>query len=311
MKTVSGKEMSKIGIGTYGIGGRGHRDIPITEKQSDEKYIEALIYQFEKGFNFLEIAIGYGQGKSIELLKRALDKSFVKREDLLLTHSLYPRDMESFATVQADIESFYQTIETDYADSTLVTLSLIKKFGKEKVYNLLRELLENNKTRYVSLSNSGLTGIQDFKNEFGDKFFAHEGHLSFEVRALQDKGIFNLCNELGVKNIIWRPLRRNQTASFNWELLQELSNKYQKSQNQIILNWISSLGYYPMIMSANKKHIDEIVTSLEFEMDPEDYAKLTNFRPPNYFPPEVDWDKEGDGDSIVSLVIDFESHIRK
>ena len=30
--------------------------------------------------------------------------------------------------------------------------------------------------------------IRKFKKEFGDKFFAHEGHLSFEVRALQEKG---------------------------------------------------------------------------------------------------------------------------
>jgi len=74
MQTLSGKEISKIGIGSYGIGGRGHRDMLITEKDSDEKYIDALIYTLQKGINFTEISLGYGHGQALELFKRALDK---------------------------------------------------------------------------------------------------------------------------------------------------------------------------------------------------------------------------------------------
>lgn len=39
MKTVSGKEISKIGIGSFGIGGRGHRDVALTERAEDQIYI--------------------------------------------------------------------------------------------------------------------------------------------------------------------------------------------------------------------------------------------------------------------------------
>jgi diketogulonate reductase-like aldo/keto reductase len=254
--------------------------------------------------------VGYGHGQSLILFKKALDKSSLKREDVFFTHSLYPRDLLSTEQIDKDIESFYETMETDYADSTLVTQSFINNFGENFTYSLLHNLLSSKKTRFVSLSNANSEGIRNFKREFADKFYAHEGHLSFEVRALQDEGIFDVCKELGVKNIIWRPFRRNKTFSHNWGLLIELAKKYQKTQSQIILNWLCYLGYSPMVMSTSKKHIDENIASTNFMMEIGDYRRMTEFRPPvlNYHPPKIDWKKMGKGDSIITLVNDFEKH---
>ena len=309
MKTRSGKPLSKIGIGSYGIGGRGHRDMKITEKVDDDIYVEALTYTLLKGCNFTEIALGYGHGQSLILFKQAFDKSMISREDFFLTHSLYPRDLDSLEVMRRDIDNFYKIMRTDYADSTLITQSLIMKFGEDSTYSLLHQLLESGETRYVSLSNSNRDYIRAFKREFGESFVAHEGHLSFEVRALQDKGIFDLCNELSVKNIIWRPLRRNKTLFHNWGILVELAEKYQRTQSQIILNWICHLGYYPMVMSTSKKHIDENMSSIGFAMSDDDYERISNFRPKNYHPPEVAWDSQQIDDSIVALANEFEKHI--
>lgn len=225
MKTLSGKDISKIGIGTYGVGGRGHRDMDLTEKAQDEQYIDALVYTLEKGFNFTEISLGYGHGNAVSLFKKSLDKSSVLREDIFITHSLYPRDLSSMEEVSKDIKSFYTMLKTDYADSTLVTQSFLVKFEKENPFLLLHSLLDSGKTRFVSLSNASPECIRNFKIEFGDKFYAHEGHLSFEVRALQDKGVFETCEELSVKNIIWRPFRRGETFAHNWGLLAQLSDR--------------------------------------------------------------------------------------
>lgn len=309
MLTESEKFISKIGIGSYGIGGRGHRDVELTELHEDQIYIDALVYTLQKGVNFTEISLGYGHGNALRLFKAALDASGFAREDLFITNSLYPRDLPNFDEVKKDVTGFYEIMGTDYADSTLVTQSLVVKFGEAEVYSFLHQLLNEGKTRFVSLSNASPDFIRAFCSEFGNKFTAHEGHLSFEVRALQDKGVFDTCDELGVTNIIWRPLRRNITSGLSWPLLTELSEKYDKTQNQIVLNWITYLGYHPMVMSTNKAHIDENFASTEFQMSEEDYKKMTEFRPPNYNPPEVDWEKNGDGDSIVTLVVDFEKHI--
>jgi len=306
MKTLSGKLISKIGIGSYGIGGKGHRGMPITEKQEDQVYIDALVYSLQKGFNFTEIALGYGHGKTLSLFKQALDKSKVDRKNIFLTHSLYTRDFKSFGEIIKDINSFYEIVQTDYADSTLVTESLVLKFGENSIYLLLHNLLKSGKTRYVSLSNASPQFIEAFKNEFGDLFTAHEGHLSFELRALQDKGVFELCKNLNVNNIIWRPLRRGQSIISKSPSLEELTNKYGKTKSQIILNWMCHLNYHPMVFSINKKHIDENFVATDFSMTNKDYQRITDFRPLNYNPPEIHWDSLKTDDEIVALVKNFD-----
>ena len=309
IKTKSGKILSKIGIGSYGIGGRGHRDGELSSKQTDDIYINAIIYTLEKGINFTEISLGYAHGQSLALFKRALDKSMVKREDIFLTNSLYPRDLLDIEAVHNDTKSFYSVMDTDYADSTLVTQDFIIKFGKEVTFALLDELIKTDKTRFVSLSNASPNWIKIFKVKYGDKLYAHETHISFEVREVQDKGVFNLCDELSIKNVIWRPLRQNRTFAHNWELLVELAAKYQKTQSQIVLNWICSLGYSPMVMSSSKAHIDENVASVNFEMSPEDCQRMTDYRPADYHPPIVDWEGANGGNDMVMLANKFEENI--
>ncbi len=307
--TVSGKNLSKLGIGSFGIGGRGHRNVELTEVRDDAVYIDAIAYTLTRGLNFTEISAGYAHGQAMKLFKQGLDSSSVKREDVFLTNSLYPVDLADMKTAWDDIEFFYDIFATDYADSTLITASLVAKFGEEIVYKLLHTLLHENRTRFVSISNANISFIREFKREFGEKVFAHEGHLSFEIRALQDSGVFTLCEDLCIANIIWRPLRKGLSAQNDWPLLRELSGRYRKTSNQIILNWMIHLGYHPMVMSTNIGHIDENIEAQNFEMNESDYQRMTDFRPEHYNPPNVDWEKDGNGDAILTLVADFEKHI--
>lgn len=311
MRTVSGLPLSPIGIGSYGIGGRGHRNVELVDKNTDDLYIQSLQYAFEHGCNFTELSMGYGHGESVRLFAKALEQSRVDRKDLFITHSLYPVDLPDIPTIEKDIADFYTVLGTDYADSTLVTQSLFDKFDSKSITGMLRNLLDSNKTRYVSLSNASPDFIRWFRKEFGERFVAHEGHLSFEIRSLQDKGVFTTCDELGVTNIIWRPLRRGATSAHDWPLLTELVQKYHKTPNQIILNWICNLGYHPMVMSSNHEHMHENISAPDFTMDINDYKALNNFRPVNYTPPAIDWEKNSEGDSIVMLVNDFEKHLTK
>ena len=309
LKTLSGKNLSHIGIGTYGIGGLSHRYVGNVDRNSDELYIDALMYQLNSGMNFTEISVALAEGKSAQLLAQAISRSNLKREDIFITHSLWPKDLLSFEDIEKDIFKAHELFETEILDSTLVTLSLISKFGQDKIFNLLHKLLETNKTRFVSLSNSNKEMIQKFSEEFGERFVAHEAHLSFEIRENKDEGILDLCTKLNVRNNIWRSLRQGKTVSHNWDLLTELSRKYGKSQNQIILNWIVSSGYFPMVFSSNINHIKENIESLNFVIENKDLERINNYRIKNYKKPKVDWDKTGDGISVALLPDKFEENL--
>lgn len=308
MKTLSGMDLSKIGIGTYGIGGKGHRDMHLTEKQDDQTYINALSYMLSKGINFTEISLGYGHGNAMDLFAKTVNTSGINRDTIFITNSLYPRDFSNLEEATQDINAFYKMFNTDYSDSTLVTQSLIIKYSESNVFKLLQDLLKSERTRQVSLSNASPNWLRKFKSEFGDKFFAHEGHLSFEVRSSQDKGVFSTCDRLGVTNIIWRPFLRNLTFKHNWPLLKELSEKYSKTQSQIILNWINVMGYKPMVFSTNMEHIDENISSTEFDMSEDDFNAMVNFRPEEYKIPPIDWEGIDVDDDIVIQTKEFDSY---
>jgi diketogulonate reductase-like aldo/keto reductase len=313
IKTTSDTELSPIGIGTYGIGGRGHRDMGLRDVLEDEVYTTALMQQLQMGYNFSEISLGYGLGASAKLFAQALKDSGVPRDRLFLTNSLYPRDLTDFADLEKDIEDMYMLFETDWFDSTLVTQSLVVRFGYKRVVEKLKQLLEQRRTRFISLSNSNKPLIEKFHLEFGPELFAHETHLSFEVRAVQDEGIFEKCKELGIQPIIWRPLRQGKTAMHNWKPLVDLSEKYGKTQNQIVLNWMKSLGFKPEVFSTSLAHIQENWEAMLFTMTAEEYDLLTSFRVPaeNYHPLQINWDNMGNGDSIVPLVMGFEDHYQE
>ncbi|HRI05744.1 MAG TPA: hypothetical protein PLV59_02250 [Candidatus Dojkabacteria bacterium] len=175
----------------------------------------------------------------------------------------------------------------------------------------MNSLLQSGRTKYISLSNSNLQTIQRFKKEFGDLFYAHEAHLSFEIRENQDKGIFYLCDDLGIQNVIWRPLRENKTVGYNWPLLVELSSKYGKTQNQIVLNWMAHRGYKIEVMSKSPEHIKENWDATLFEMDDDDYQKMNEHRIDGYTYPKVDWNKTGEGISVSVLPDKFEENYVK
>ena len=84
------------------------------------------------------------------------------------------------------------------------------------------------------------------------------------------------------------------------------SEKYNKTQNQIILNWIiKEKKIIPLIKSTNIGRIDENNGSLSFEMEKEDYEKLTEFRSKEFDDIVIDWADKG-GIPIDQLANQFE-----
>ena len=58
-----------------------------------------------------------------------------------------------------------------------------------------------------------------------------------------------------------------------------MAQKYGKTQNQVLINWIvkhKQIGV--LIKSSNKEHIKENISSLDFDMEEEDYKILDSFR---------------------------------
>ncbi len=92
----------------------------------------------------------------------------------------------------------------------------------------------------------------------------------------------------------------------NYDVLVELAEKYNKTQNQIIINWIvKEKNILPLIKCTDINRINENLSAINFTMETADYKKLNKFRNKDFDNVEIDWYCKG-GVTIDQLANQFE-----
>ena len=296
-KFSNGAEVFPIGIGMWGIGGLTERD----PDNNDEKQIKALSYMLQKGMNFVELCPWYADWKSIELFVDAVKDSKTNINNIFIVSSIYPYKNERLKDARYELEKLLKMLGRSKTDSIQFTFSGILKWGIKESLNFYKQVLKEGLADFVSLTNENLNTLEMFYKEFGKQLLSQEIHYSFEIRVNEECGLIYYANKNGITNVIFQPLRRNKTALRNWPLLFRLSQKYGKTQNQIILNWLVSGGFLPLTKSETIDHIDENLASLDFKLTSEDIKELDDFRVPNYKLPKIDWDRTGEGVPVHQL----------
>lgn len=294
--------LSKLGIGAWGLGGFTKRDL----NNDDEKQINAIAYQLKKGINFVEINFWNSEGYSIEIITQAIKKTKISRENLFYVQAIYNYNNPTIKDVEREFDQCLEKFETKYVDSLEFPLTSIFAYGFDNVTELVKKYLSQGKIHHTSVTNFNLDYLKKYHKIFGNKLFSHELCFNFEIRENETLGITSYAQKHNILNVIYQPLRRNRTANRNWPLLIELSKKYGKTQNQIILNWLASKNFYSLVKSENREHIDENLAALEFTIDKIDLKKIDDFKVSNYKSPKIDWLMTGDGVKIHSLPNEFD-----
>jgi len=304
---ISKSRLSKIGIGTWGVGGFAKRNI----ENNDEKQIDAIAYMLKHGMNYVELNIWSAEGHSVGLVSKAIKKSNIGRDNLFLSQAIYSYTAPSLILAKKELDTCLKTFKTDYMDSLSLNEAAIATIGYEQVIDWLKQLFKDKIIRYVNLNNPSFERIIEMKKVFGDKIFSIEIGFNFEIRENVKNGIIDFADKNNILCVIYQPLRRNRTALRNWPILVELSNKYHKTQNQIILNWICSKGFLPLTKSETVAHIKEHLNSVQFAMDQTDLKRLDEFQPPNYTPPHPYWGIAGEGIRVDQLSNVFDEDFDK
>lgn len=295
---INKKGLFPIGIGAWGHGGFSE----INPDNDDEKQINAISHQLLKGMNFVELNFWNSRGKSVKLIKEAIDKSGIDRDKLFLMQSIYNYYNPKIEDVEHEFESCLKLFKVKYIDALQFPLTAIKVYGFENLINLTKKYLDKGLIRHVSVTNFNLEYLKKYHDIFGDKLFSHELHFSFEIRDLEDLQITKYADDHGIINVPYQPLRRNRTSNLNWPVLVEMAKRYNKTQNQIILRWIIQKGFHPLVKSENIQHIDENLDSMNFVLSDADYKIIDEFRVPNYKSKPIDWWMENGDSKLTSCV---------
>jgi len=164
--------------------------------------------------------------------------------------------------------------------------------------------VQTRKAKSLGLSNSNLEQLKEVNEQYPISIY--EGIYNLECKLNEDIGIIDYCKANNIIFCAYQPLRRNRTANRNYPLLVELASKYNKTQNQIILNWIiKEKGLNVLIKSTNIERIDENIEAIQFDMNKEDYDKLNTFRAKEFDEVKIDFEGKG-GITVDQLANQFE-----
>ncbi len=287
---IKKENLYKIGIGTWKI-----------DYEHFENDIDALVYSHNKGENYLSLYMLYNNGEVVKQMRKFLDK--IDREKVFINVNLEPT-IKEIEDIEKQLDEYLKILDIKYVDNLQIHGSFVSEIPLVEVYKEIKRLVDIGKVRYIGISNVNLEQLKEISSLVRIDFF--EGVYNLECKLYEDIGVLNYCKENDIKFICYQPLRRNRTARRNYPLLVELALKYNKTQNQIILNWIiNRKNIMPLIKSTNIKRIDENNESINFKMSDDDYNKLDNFRNTEFDNVKIDWDCNG-GVTIDQLANQFE-----
>ncbi len=288
---INKDEIFSIGIGTWKI---NYENI-----ENDEK---GLNYSYEKGQNYLSLYMMYNNGAVVRSLKSYINK--LDRDKLFINVNIEPI-VEKIEDIEKQLNEYLEILNIEYVDNLQLHTPKATKLPLIDTYNEMQRLRNLGKARYLGISNCNLEQLKQVNEKVKLDFF--EGVYNLECKTNEDIGILNYCKENNITFMVYQALRRNRTAKRNYPLLLELSKKYNKTQNQIILNWIiKEKGIKAIIKCTNIERIDENLEALKFEMEKTDYEKLNNFRNKEFDNVKIDWYYTGEGVTIDQLANQFE-----
>lgn len=280
-----------IGIGTWKI-----------DYENIQNDIKGLRYSYEKGQNYLSLYMLYNGGAVVRSLKDYVDE--MDRDKVFINVNIEPT-IEKLEDIEKQLNEYLEVLNIEYVDNLQLHTPKATKLPLIDTYNEMKRLVDIGKVRYLGISNCNLEQLKQVNEKVKIDFF--EGVYNLECKINEDIEILDYCKGNDITFIAYQALRRNRTAKRNYPLLLELSEKYNKTQNQIILNWIiKEKGIKPIIKSTNIRRINENLESLEFEMEKIDYERLNNFRNEEFDNIKIDWNYTGEGITIDQLANQFE-----
>ncbi len=271
-------EIHPIGIGTWTIC-----------KETEEKDLEGLLYSFSCGQNYIEANASYSAGEALEVISKFI--KHIDREKIYI-NAVMTYGCKSKEDVDKFLNYYLDKLGITYVDC--ITYGATKDFLEKEGFLLddylskVKELQKLGKTRHIGMSN---LSPEDYK-KYGP-FDHFEGVFGLETKVYEDNGAIDYNRSAFMA---YQPLRRNRTAKMNYPILLEFASKYSKTQNQIILNWIIKHKHIKVLCkTTNKDHIDENLSSLNFEMTHEDYLRLDAFRSEFFDNLKVKYSENGEG----------------
>lgn len=248
----NGVKMPWFGLGVFKVK-EGSEVVEAVKAAIKNGYISidtAAIYQNEEGV---------GQG---------IRESGVARDSLFVTSKVWNSDQGYESTLQA-FETSLQKLGMDYLDLYLIHWPGKDSAKYKETWRALEKLYKDGRVRAIGVSNFHVHHLEDLIADAEIKPMVNQVEYHPHLAQLE---LRDYCKKQGIQLEAWSPLKQGQLL--NEPTIVEIAEKYQKSPAQIILRWDLHNEVVTIPKSIKEHRIIENADIFDFELAPEDMAKL-------------------------------------
>ena len=219
-------------------------------------------------------------------LQKAYDEQIVKREDLFIQTKFTPIDGQDqnnmpYLTsddIEIQVEKSFETskknLHTDFINAYILHSPVFPGSKLQKVWQKMEEFYDKKEVGALGISNCYELDVLKylFNNAkvkptiLQNRFYAQSGY---------DKELRAFCNENNIKYESFWSLTANPNILVS-EVLQNLSNKYQRGVAEIFYRFLNHINITPLNGTTSTKHMIEDLKIGEFELTNDEINSILN-----------------------------------
>jgi diketogulonate reductase-like aldo/keto reductase len=277
IKLSNGLEMPKMGIGTWGFGGYMSKS-PYNDDKND---IEQIRYQLEQGLMMIDTWLAQAEGQMVKIVSEAING--ISRDKFFIVAKLDVKNFIKVEDVEKTVNQYLEELNLDFVDMIQIHKPQYDGINAQQCVEEMNRMIDVGKARFLGISNANVEALEEAINYTRYPFELNEVNYSVIDRTNDDNGTTRYCQDKGIKVLAYKPLARGAVNYLSGvagpEMFRELAAKYNKTPNQIALNWVLSKPNFMLWMkSANRSHINENLDCMSFTLEPEETKKIDEWR---------------------------------
>jgi diketogulonate reductase-like aldo/keto reductase len=262
-KLKSGFELPVFGFGTWTVGGREERD-PGNDDRAD---IDSIKTAIEMGITHIDTAEMYSEGHAEELVGEAI-KGF-DRSSLIIATKVWHTNLRYQDLINSCRQSL-KRLGTDYADIYIIHYPN-PSIDIGETMEAMDYLVEKGYVKNIGLSNFSVYEFKEAKKHTSNKIVCNQLYYNMANREPAKNGFLEYALENDIMLVAWRPLEKGIFSVTEESTLKKLCKKYDKTGNQIAINWlISQENVATISKSGSAGHLKENLGALGWKMDKSD-----------------------------------------
>ncbi len=248
----NGVEMPWLGLGVY----------KVQEGNEVEQAVEAAL---RTGYRSIDTAAYYQNEQGVG---RAVRASGIPREQIFITTKVWNTDQGYDETLRA-FEDSSRKLDLDYVDLYLIHWPVPGKF--KDTWRALEKLYLEGRVRAIGVSNFLVHHLRYLLAEPDLRVKPMVNQVEFHPRLYQQE-LLQFCRENEIQLEAWSPLMRGKI--FDHPVVQQLSQKYDKTPAQIVLRWELQHGVIVIPKSIREERIRENAGIFDFQLAEDEMEQM-------------------------------------